>query len=208
MRRVIGGLCSLAVGLQILVGVPLVVCFVFFSIAGNGPIGPVAVEVHANSAPTTIPPPAIALTPPPNAIPQPLAAPHDNPILVSRAEHGSPLAGTVLGASLAPEAEQQLFVAAFEKVAAEQADAPPPCVSPQPEPAPQEPRSTNAENLHERADQFAVRQLYAMAEMDEQDGNYERADQWRSLAREIRRKKRGNVDPQQAECPFSLNSAN
>jgi hypothetical protein len=212
MRPIIGAICSLIVGLQVLVGVPLIVCFLYFAAAGNGPIGPVAFEMHASPAVTTIPPPAMTIVPPANAIPQPLPAPLDNPILASRAEHGSPLAGTVLGESLAPDDEQQLFVAAFEKVAAEQAETPPATsIAPPPEtqsvPESTLPRPEN-ESLREKADQFAIRQLYAMAEMDEQAAEYERADQWRSLAREIRR---GNVTRPiclEPECRFSPPSAN
>ena len=39
---------------------------------------------------------------------------------------------------------------------------------------------------YEDADRFAIEHLYAMADVDESEGKYERADQWRALAREIR----------------------
>jgi hypothetical protein len=207
MGRAIGALCVLIVCLQILVGVPVLVCLVLFGLAGGSPIGPLAVEVHTgHDAPThvVVPHPTVPLVapttmgPPPNIIPPALTAPPDNPILISRAEHGSPLAGTVLGETVTPETEQQLFVAAFEKVAAEKADGLQSSQSsPQVDPGSDEAAAT-AEALspaisvatdcsRKKASQFAVDHLYAMAHLDEQAGEYDRADQWRSLAREIRR---------------------
>jgi len=117
MARAFGVLCCLIVGLQLLVGVPLVVCLAFFAVHGG--LGPIALEVHTGPthAPPmlvhgpTIPPPAapspmpLTLSPPPNIIPPaPPAAPAppsapaapENPILQTRAEQGSPLDGTIL----------------------------------------------------------------------------------------------------------------
>src|SRR6185369_7941639 len=130
MARTIGVLCTFIVGLQILVGVPLVICVAFFCLTN----GPITVEVHAGhgQAPqfivhgATIPPPGapLAVVPPPNAIPV-TATPSsfDNPILQSRVEHGSPLAGTMLE-STDPNEEQSKFVAALEKAVAEHTDEP------------------------------------------------------------------------------------
>src|SRR6476469_10254527 len=102
MARTIGALCTFIVCLQILIGVPLAVCLACFCITN----GPITVDVHAGHghAPqfivhgATIPPPTsvLAMAPPPNAIPTAAPASVDNPILQSRAEHGSPLTGTLL----------------------------------------------------------------------------------------------------------------
>jgi hypothetical protein len=198
--RTIGVLCSLIVGLQILVGVPLLVCLAFYVLAGSGEMAPVTVEMHAGrhapphdvmsiSAVPAMPPCPIGL--PPNVIPQQVVAPLENPILESRAQHGSPLAGTLLSEAVTPDVEEQLFTAAFEKISTENAT--PTTADSLPEP-PQlrersaTPRTDDSTETYPRdaADRFAVRRLYAMAQMDERAGEYARADQWRSLAREIR----------------------
>jgi hypothetical protein len=181
MARTIGALCTFIVGLQILVGVPLVVCIACFCVAN----GPITVEVHTGHghAPqfvvhgATIPPPgpAFALAPPPNAIPAAAPVSHDNPILQSRAEHGSPLDGTVLE-SVNPVEEESHFVAALEKAAAEHPIQPstntcPAAVDRQPTFDPQ------------AADRLIVSHLYEMADIDERSGDFARADQWRAFAR-------------------------
>jgi hypothetical protein len=110
---------------------------------------------------------------PPNVIPEP-AKTLDHPILQSRDEDGSPLAGTVLADCVLPSEEQQLFVAALEKVATEttlhkQVSVAIPHETPQP-------CGTSQLLSH----------LDAMAEIDEQAGEFVRADQWRGLAGELR----------------------
>jgi hypothetical protein len=188
MARIIGATCTCIVGLQVLVGVPLAVCGAFFCLTN----GPITVEVQAGQGQTTpfsvqgvavqgatIPPPnPFALAPPPNAIPVAPVSAIDNPILASRAEHGSPLAGTVLE-TVDPAEEQSTFVAALEKAAAEQ-------------PAAVCPVLAVAEPVAEppSADTLIVGHLYEMAEIDERSGDFERADQWRAFAREIREPKR------------------
>ena len=189
--------------LQILVGVPVLVCLVFFALAGVG-IAPLAVQVQAgqDSTPSLVVAghavgPSIAI--PPNLIPSTVPAPLDNPILTSRAEHGSPLAGTVLGDAVAPEAEQQLFIAALEKAATQATD----CSSGLYESTAcakfesagcdgvleniNAEGSSSVDHPRVKAAEFAIDHLYAMADRDEQAGEYERADQWRSLARDLRR---------------------
>src|SRR5207247_232647 len=104
--------------------------------------------------------------PPANQIPPTASLPADSPILISRAERGSPLAGTVLGEHLPPEAEEQLFVAAFEKVAAESQASP--SSSPAAD-APPNDRNPPA-SFRERAAHFAIYRLYEMANMDEYAG--------------------------------------
>src|SRR5689334_8565407 len=97
MRKLVGGLCILIVGLQILVGVPLAVCVAFFSCLQSPP-APLAVEFVPGARITQ----PVALTPPPNAIPAPLPPRPENPFLAWRQEQGSPLAGTVLAADSSP----------------------------------------------------------------------------------------------------------
>jgi hypothetical protein len=193
MRRAVGALCTLIVCMQILVGVPIAVCVLFFAVVGSGSINPVAFEVHPGppSPPlsATVPPPPMAaalVAPPPNVIPHAMPTPQDNAILESRAEQGSPLAGTVLSESIPPEAEQQLFVAAFEKVAAEKAKEPQATLPTAGTEAVTTHKSVAVENHRERATRFAIEHLYLMAETDEEAGEFDRADQWRALARELR----------------------
>lgn len=195
MARIVGPVCTLIVGLQILVGVPLAVCGAFFCFTN----GPITVEVHAgtNQSPqivvsgATIPPPAqaFALAPPPNAIPVTPASAIDNPILTSRDEYGSPLAGTVLETANLEE-ERSTFVAALEKAAAEHASQPAPATSISPSAAPTADTAQPPAELHS-AEALILQRLYEMAEIDERAGNFERADQWRALAREIRQAKQG-----------------
>src|SRR5947199_8521281 len=100
MAKTVGALCTLIVALQVLIGVPLAVCAAFFCFATGG-AGPFTVEVHTGHAQAphflvhgaTVPPPgaAFGIAPPPNAIPAEASAHWDNPILQSRAQHGSPL---------------------------------------------------------------------------------------------------------------------
>jgi hypothetical protein len=208
MRRAIGTICALIVGLQILVGIPLAVCFLFFLLVENGGVGPVAIELHAGnevsagaaslSAPPAGPTTMIAAVPP-NVIPHRLPLPFDNPILQSRAQQGSPLAGTILAEAVGAEAEQQLFVAAFEKVAADSALSETPLDDSRQLNRPAEQAAVDAGaleaqaaaatepiNVREKAAQFAIKRLYMMAKVDEQAGEFERADQWRALARGLR----------------------
>ncbi len=183
MRRAFSAFCCVIVCLQILVGVPLLVCIAFFTLVGGGAY-PITVDVRGGgefAPPTTIPPP--------NVIPTALSEPHDNPILTSRAAHGSPLAGTILAEVCDHENEQDLFVAALEKVALECAAEPcQPAASHQPASCelPLSPANADAPASRRPADDFVVQHLYEMANADEAAGNFDRADQWRAHARQIR----------------------
>jgi hypothetical protein len=179
MRRAFSAFCCVIVCLQILIGVPLLVCIGFFTIVGGG-LGQIAVDVHGGQAfasPATIPPP--------NLIPTAVSEPLDNPILTSRAAHGSPLAGTILADASDPKHDQDLFVAALEKVAIESACDSPHC------PAsclPSTSESTSMQPATTRhTDDLVIEHLYKMADADEAAGNFDRADQWRAHAREIRK---------------------
>jgi hypothetical protein len=191
MAKTIGAICTFIVCLQILIGVPLAVCVACFCITN----GPITVEVHAGQghAPqfvvhgATIPPPGapFAVAPPPNAIPA-AATPtsFDNPILQSRVEHGSPLAGTMLE-SADPGEEQSTFVAALEKAVAEHTSEPRQrlCESGG---ACQAADEAHRADLRSDTTILIVQHLYLMADIDEHTGNYDRADQWRAQARQIK----------------------
>jgi hypothetical protein len=198
MARVFTVFCCFIVGLQLLIGVPMAVCVVFFALFGG--LGPIAIEIHpgpshsphmfVNSA--TIAPPSAPLTiaPPPNIIPTTTTVHSDNAILESRAQQGSPLAGTILAENEPPEVEHNQFVAALQKVAAEAAhDSPPPTMNAPANAATCTALANNCcddTSAAQPSDQFVIQHLYEMANIDEQAGNYDRADQWRALAREIR----------------------
>jgi hypothetical protein len=216
MRRTIGALCIVVVGLQVLIGVPVIVCVVLFALLHGGM--PIAVEVHAghdsvSSAliPTPLAPQpmitahALPLQPRANRIPQDDSLPADNAILSSRTQQGSPLAGTVLGENMPAEVEQRLFVAALEKVVSETViDQAPPPVNQLPHASPPSPLSGCTTSQSDEADRIAIDHLYALADSDEGAGKYERADQWRAFAREIRRA-REHAEPDTA-APDSVES--
>ena len=203
MARAVSFLCCFIVSLQLLIGVPVAVCLMFFALFGG--LGPIAIEVHPGpSQPThmlmhsaTIAPPSgpLSIAPPPNFIPPASAASLDNPILEARAQHGSPLAGTLLGEDTPSNLERDLFVTALQKVAAEAVnESPSACatvntVNPAANVAVCASAASNCcetASFPQQADQFAIQHLYEMADMDERTSNYQRADQWRALAREIR----------------------
>jgi len=180
MRQFVAGLCCVIVGLQVLIGVPLAVCLAFFVYLGSDVLGPIAVEFRvANNA---VEPHLAALVDRP-----PEAAPRDDAILEARHERGSLLAGTLLGESLTAADEQREFVAVCRQIAAE-------VPNPASAPANSLPTLPDVEQTllptddspREAADRFAIDHLYAMAEQDERAGVFERADQWRGLARAIR----------------------
>jgi hypothetical protein len=208
MARTIGALCTFIVCLQILVGVPLVVCVACFCITN----GPITVEVHAGHghAPqfvvhgATIPPPgaSFAVAPPPNIIPTATTTSFDNPILQSRTEHGSPLTGTVLE-STDPAEEQNTFITALEKAAAENCNQSreTACAAGEVFQAAAQPISCDPTR---EAAQLIVRHLYEMAEIDEQAADYDRADQWRAFAREIKQGQDRQNDCQAAAASFLL----
>lgn len=189
MARTIGTLCTLVVCLQILVGVPIVVCLGCLLIAGN--LGPVSIQVHTgHDHAALIAPPAyslpdsgtVTIAPPPNIIPHPTPLSPDNPVLASRAEHGSPLAGTVLSEQVSREDEQQMFIAALEKVAADQVERP---VAEIAAAKPHVSETVGSNSSPQDAARYAIDRLYEIAEVDERAGEYSRADQWRALARDL-----------------------
>ncbi len=204
MARAFTAFCCFVVGLQLLVGVPVAVCMAFFALCGG--LGPIAIEIHPGpthpphmfvSSPTIAPPamplsttPRLTIAPPPNVIPPARDAEPNNPILETRDEQGSPLAGTVLSENASPDLERKEFVAALQKVAAEAASEPHLTINAPTNVSTCTPLAADCCESHQTssgADQLVTQYLYEMAQVDEQSGNYERADQWRALAREIRR---------------------
>jgi hypothetical protein len=149
------------------------------------------------STPGSIPTglPSLAATSPspaPDTIPP---TPGLEPIVESRAEHGSPLANSSLAAA-SPAEETRQFVAALEHVAATQslslpvdaaqvAEAKAPALSPCQDlagkPAPAGQPAALVAALH-----TSIEHLYPLAQSLEGDRAYERADQLRDLARKIR----------------------
>lgn len=208
MARTIGALCTFIVCLQILVGVPLAVCVACFCITN----GPITVEVHAGHghAPqfivhgATIPPPeaTFAVVPPPNVIPTARPTSFDNPILQSRSEHGSPLTGTVLE-SANPAEEQNTFITALEKAAAEHCSQPQDAACPTGEVCQAATQSISCDPRREAA-QLIVCLLYEMAQIDEQAAEYDRADQWRAFARNIKDGNDRENDCQAAAASYLL----
>lgn len=209
MRKVIGGLCCAIVALQVLVAVPLAVCCAFYVAVQSGHGGPFVVELHTGPrSPATIapadfpppqelsPPPAVAaLAPPRNVIPT-TSPQSDHPILQTRQVQGSPLAGTVLESCESPAQEQELFLAALEKAAAGCSHEP--CKTPVELTSDESylsaapicsdvcPATTHAVVADKEPVSQLLAHLYEMAELDEQTGHYDRADQWRAFARELR----------------------
>ena len=83
-----------------------------------------------------------------------------------------------------PQHDQDLFVAALEKVAietaADNAACPATCLASTCETTITQPGTTRD------TDELIVEHLYKMADADEAAGNFDRSDQWRAHAREIR----------------------
>src|SRR5262245_13347332 len=215
MARAFTVFCCFIVGLQLLIGVPVAVCIVFFALFGG--LGPIAIEIHPGSshAPhmyvnsATIAPPSCPLTlsPPPNIIPPAATAHSDNAILETRAQQGSPLSGTILANNESPEVEHNQFVAALQKVAAEAAhESPTPTLNPPTNSATCTSRDgicCENTSITQQADQLILERLYEMAHVHERAGNFDRADQWRALAREIRQPAKESTA---ADSPAESNS--
>src|SRR4051794_36425426 len=218
MARAFTAVCCFIVGLQLLIGVPVAVCVLFFALFGG--LGPIAIEIHPSPSHSphmfvssaTIAPPSAPLTigPPPNIIPPARSSNFDNPILETRDQQGSPLAGTVLSENTPPDVERNQFVAALQKVAAEAASDPPPTLNAPTNLATCTELAGNcceAASAGQQVDQLIIQHLYEMADRDEQAGMFERADQWRALAREIRQPaKESSVADAPTESPSSASS--
>jgi hypothetical protein len=219
MARAFTVFCCFIVGLQLLIGVPVAVCILFFALFGG--LGPIVIEIHpapghsphmfVNSA--TIVPPSFPLTisPPPNIIPPVTTGHSDSAILETRAQQGSPLSGTILSENESPDIEHHQFVAALQKVAAEAAhESPPPTLNPPTNLATCAALPGNCcetTSATQQADQLVIQHLYEMADIDERTGNFDRADQWRSLAREIRQpSKESTADNPLGEITSSANA--
>lgn len=129
-------------------------------------------------APPIASPPSLAPASPPSlAYAEVPTTPGLEPIVESRAEHGSPLADSSLAAA-SPAEEVRQFVAALEHVAATE-PVPPPADAAQPAKAGQPADLVTALRT-------SVEHLYPLAQSLETDGYYDRADQLRDLARKIR----------------------
>ncbi|MEX2175612.1 MAG: hypothetical protein WD872_14710 [Pirellulaceae bacterium] len=180
MLRFIATCGKVIVPRRVVVGVSLVGCLVclslFLSLSGRR--SPLVAEVAAAGekvpASTTFP-----------ANKRPRISPEVETILDSRAQYGSPLSGTILAEGIGPNEVDVAEV--FARVAAEEAQAAaesPPPLPTDPAPAAWQPAETGHGEALSALD-TAVGQLYRLAnEYEEID--YERADEVRRLAREIR----------------------
>jgi hypothetical protein len=179
MRRFIVASCCTIVGLQLLVGVPVVLCLTLVSRLQSSRPEPTAdFRVASDAQPAT---PRAA-----SAEPGESTAQHDS-ILEARAGRGSLLAGTLFEAGPSVE-EQSEFVAAIRQAAAEDIEAVPAFAPANLLRGPVcEAAFSDPDLLRASADRFAIEHLYLIAEQDEQAGLFERSDQWRGQARAIRR---------------------
>jgi hypothetical protein len=213
MRQAIALLCCLIVGLEVVVGLAGVVGIACLLAYGGAPLGPMRMDFHVGEPPVShearLPPPSIAAAAwpetgpaqaPLDIVPDLAPAPAESSIVSLREEQGGLLAGTVLGQSLSPATEQDLFVGALRQAAAE--DAQPGPANAQAAPASDQAAVSQpvlgeqaATSLtipcptiptRSQAAEFAVERLYEMAAVDERVGEFERADQWRALARGLR----------------------
>ncbi|MCC6493851.1 MAG: hypothetical protein IT424_12635 [Pirellulales bacterium] len=218
MRKAIALWCCLIVGMEgvaVLAGAIGGACFLAFKSPG---LWPIRLEFHCGdeappspALPSALPPtaaataytasaPAGVVPSLESAAPSAWPAPGEASIVALRGEHGSLLTGTVLGQSLSPAAEQDLFVGALRHAAAERAEADaaetkkrldPSLSAEQAGPAAEQTATVPDElrpavSAREEAARFAVERLYEMADVDERCGEVERADSWRSLARGLR----------------------
>src|SRR5262245_28119963 len=124
MGRVITSFCCLAVGLQILIGVPLAVCIAFFVVMQGGTFVPVSIEIHGGSSPpTTVEAPGqiadVYLPPPPlpgNPVfpnPQVMSVPRFEPSLPPTIEQPRPEMTSVSHPPL-PSRDQALIAEIIE----------------------------------------------------------------------------------------------
>ena len=177
MSRFFAAACCVIVALQVLVGVPLAVCIGFLSCV-QLPAVPV------QPGPPNYTPAAMDWTPSPPlpdvCTPPPLAS--LQPIVESRAQYGSPLAGSSLAAG-SPDEELHQFTTVLEHVATEAAPQAPAKAPPH---AGNPPPKTDVSAPLVESLSAAIEPLYVHAQRLEGDGKYDRADEVRRLAREMR----------------------
>ena len=213
MRQFVGGLCCAIVGLEVLIGVPLVTCGVMFALWEGGDMSPVEFQVHAAAAPADLagpfpcpPPPTIdfpqpvsfpvpsfpqpATCPPPatTADTCPPLSPAAEAIAEAHARNGSPLEGTILAENPgAPLAASEAFIAKVEQIATGDAVLPPSTettVACRPLPVLTATAPIGPNSVADSLKQ-AAHSLYARASELEMAGDFVRSDKIRHLAREI-----------------------
>jgi hypothetical protein len=157
-------LCCFIVGMQVLVGVPLIVCLSFYMLTGGGPAS-VAFEAHPY--PATLPPPVYTDPVLPTPLPRtPLDAPAQAAILESRERLGSPLDDSLLE-PVAPQPAESNFSTALQTVSHFDPPKPPAAL-------------TVEEELREHAEK-----LGALATQLEERGQFHRAATIRELSEAI-----------------------
>lgn len=211
MRKFIAGCCCLIVGLQVLIGVPLAVCLIFYGMVQGG--GPIAVQVQPSAFdPATIPPlnystpqPYVSGVPVAGpvdcvpALPPPVAASYSVPSSVAmpdpvnrskRAE--DPTASAAIAEVLERNGDplEDTFVGA-QSTQSKAADTPPAVAVSEPRAeallpaiAPADSKARSSQLIDSLT--CSVQRLYALATDYEDQGNFGRADQVRKLARDIR----------------------
>ena len=113
MGRAIASLCCIVVGLQLLICVPLLLCFALLLVAKTA-ISPINIEIRLGKSEPQVHPLSSPIASQPGANrPSELAD-----ILESRTQRGNLFAGTALADPSASSGDQSDFVAALQRVAA------------------------------------------------------------------------------------------
>ena len=196
LRRLAMNLCCIVVGLEVLAGAA-VLAFIAWIVVVQGALAPLVRDLQlANHGVATIAPadyPRMAGGPPEVPAAKAAQAASDNPLVQLRQLQGSPLAGTILESCQSAADEEAQFASALELAAAQAGEVDRDRLLQATggvsnsgvgevgvEVLPTEPPATPG--LTEQLSSH----LYAMADLDEQAGEFERADRWRALARELR----------------------
>jgi hypothetical protein len=247
MRRAVAGFCCVVVALEVLIGVPVVVCIGMLTLAQDSglvvgqtyyappPVGPFDPYTPpplpaAPFSQATISPLPASL--PPAGVPEvrqvavkPWEPMKEQPksvepksvelaaVLPTRAEIGSPLAGTTLDAKN-PEASISAFAAAYDEVATSEAESAS-LAGPERQPCPSasQPSSSGPESESPLVQvpasdcpgppadplQAAVERLYELAQQYEAASTFTRADPVRELARQLRQEI-ANLKAEKSQC--------
>lgn len=198
LRRFTMNLCCVVVGMELLAGATVIALLAWFAVGQWAPLL-TDLQLASHGSPTIAPAdyPQRAAMPPAKPAPQAVKAASENPLVQLRQLQGSPLAGTILEDSQSTEEEAVQFAAALELASsqARQADQDRPLPSAAGVAIPgaldragevSEMVSAQPIDAPELTEQLRSH-LYAMADLDEQAGEFERADRWRATARELRR---------------------
>ena len=203
MRQFVTGLCCAIVGLEVLIGVPLVTCGLMFAMWEGGDVSPV-VQVHTAAVPADFVPPLPYGPAPQISFPQPATCPPPPPMTADtcpplspateaiaevRRHNGSPLDGTIIAENPAalPVTSDE-FIARVEQIATNDAvpgaAATETTVACRPLPALTNTAPIGPNSVADSLKQ-AAHSLYARASELEIAGDFVSSDKIRRLAREI-----------------------